>query len=1346
MKKAKTIAIVLLLVLSFFLVPQAYALQVKNTWILFAEAPEGIGGGGDVVFYNNALYILRGGGSSDFWKLDIGSMLWTSLANLPDAAEWGASMAFDGERYIYVTKGSTFGGLGTSKEFWRYDTSQDHWEDLPDTPEGVTTIGSICFADGFVYLRTGASWPSNAFYRYSIDTQIWETKASGPIVWNTHGTPTVMTYDGIRYIYTFQGGHQLIPPGLDELLLDAIWRYDTLDNEWLELGHDEELERADLIYANGGLYALNEYSIYNFELFGLSTNAWKKLPDVPCGIGIWNSLGPGASLEFDGSRYIYALNGGNNKRIYRYCVSLVLGPDSFGYKCLDSNTPTGPTYDWIEISDTGTVVLPNSDDQWVVGINLGFFFNYYGTDYSQLAIGNNGLLFSGIGTSQYVNDPITQSPRIHGFIAPFWDDIVTWGSAGAIYYQTLGIAPNRKFVVEWYDNQHYSSSSSGITFEAILYEGTNNILFQYKDVDFGSVSGAVGGDNPPYDNGGSATVGIEDPTGTIGLQYSFNEQVITLGLAILFKFPPFTGTNMYLSMNAPASMDHGNTMTYTLYYNDFGDVAAQNVVLQAILSSNVDFVSASDGGTYDSPTRKVTWNIGTVPAFPSGRGSRTVTVTIPSSVPVGTVIQTEASISTTTLETRYDDNSASARTTVTGSSLPPNVGVGPILGNPGGTPSVYWTTPITFTYNAPTATGVDIRIHFDSGGPDITGSMTGGPPTWTHTTTFYPRTGHAAVTYTVLGTAGPIPALPSTIRVLRTATGQVEVVNFKDYVKNVLPNEWIPSWDMNALKAGAMAVKTYAWYWTIHQKYPGQNYDVKDSTADQVYVPGTSSPRTNQAVEETWNWVMTKTGEIFQAQYDSGTAGSPDPLYPGRMSQWGTQYWAETGKDWQWIVHYYYDPIEGPLVSSVTFGIYVDPAGYIYDVSTDERISGATVWLQRPDGEGDWENVPTGQIPAIMQPDVNPQVTGADGQYQWDVLEGSYRVHVEAPGYYPADSIVVNIPPPVTDLHVGLTQLPPPPDPIPPTTTLTIGDPKYTDPSGNVYVTSATPITLLAEDNVDGSGVATTGYRIRNEAYNFGWTATAPPIEFYLTGLADGLYFIDYNSTDNVGNIESTQTNSTTLDNSGPLIIVENPHAGWALQGGVTFIASASDLSGTHSLNFSIREANGGQGIPVGFEDIPATYDAITGRWNWYFNTLQLPDGYYIVLVNAEDNLGHTASTTVPYSIRNWAVLKLLPATQNNKAGRTMPVKFALRVNASVDPNQPFVYNEELTITIYATSNPSNILQTSTFGDTARDYRIISVSELYITNFQTLKTPMQYRVSVYRGTFRIDYFSFATVK
>jgi uncharacterized repeat protein (TIGR01451 family) len=111
---------------------------------------------------------------------------------------------------------------------------------------------------------------------------------------------------------------------------------------------------------------------------------------------------------------------------------------------------------------------------------------------------------------------------------------------------------------------------------------------------------------------------------------------------------------------------------------------------------------------------------------------------------------------------------------------------------------------------------------------------------------------------------------------------------------------------------------------------------------------------------------------------------------------------------------------------TIKFSFYIDPAGYVYDVSTGERIPGASVWLQRPDGNGGWANVPIGETPAVMLPDINPIITNPDGQYQWDVLEGSYRVHVEAPGYSPADSIVVSIPPPVTDLYVGLKSIAPP--------------------------------------------------------------------------------------------------------------------------------------------------------------------------------------------------------------------------------------------------------------------------------------------------------------------------------
>jgi parallel beta-helix repeat protein len=315
---------------------------------------------------------------------------------------------------------------------------------------------------------------------------------------------------------------------------------------------------------------------------------------------------------------------------------------------------------------------------------------------------------------------------------------------------------------------------------------------------------------------------------------------------------------------------------------------------------------------------------------------------------------------------------------------------------------------------------------------------------------------------------------------------------------------------------------------------------------------------------------------------------------------------------------------------------------------------------------------------------------------------------------------------------------------IPPRTIFDVGEPKYVI-EGVAYLTSATPIELVAEDNAGGSGIASTTYRIYNATYDSGWITYKEP--FYLTGLSDGTYQIDYNSTDYAGNVEPTNTVTVILDNNGPLITLLNPPVGWALQDGVTFIVDVADArSGVSSVSISVREADGGEGRPVGFEDLPAIYDSTTGKWTLFFDTLQLPDGYYIIIVKAKDNLGNTCHITVQYSIRNWAVLELLPASENNKAGRTMPVKFALRVAASVDPNQPFVYNEDLTIIIYSKNDPNTILQISTFGDTARDYRINTISELYITNFQTLKTPTMYVVEIYRNGMLIGAFEFETVK
>ena len=65
--------------------------------------------------------------------------------------------------------------------------------------------------------------------------------------------------------------------------------------------------------------------------------------------------------------------------------------------------------------------------------------------------------------------------------------------------------------------------------------------------------------------------------------------------------------------------------------------------------------------------------------------------------------------------------------------------------------------------------------------------------------------------------AGPRqPSRRPAIRVYRQATGAVDTVDFRTYLKNVLSREWIGWWTTESLRSGALAVQAYAWYQVLH--------------------------------------------------------------------------------------------------------------------------------------------------------------------------------------------------------------------------------------------------------------------------------------------------------------------------------------------------------------------------------------------------------------------------------------------------------------------------------------------------------------------------------------------------
>jgi hypothetical protein len=99
----------------------------------------------------------------------------------------------------------------------------------------------------------------------------------------------------------------------------------------------------------------------------------------------------------------------------------------------------------------------------------------------------------------------------------------------------------------------------------------------------------------------------------------------------------------------------------------------------------------------------------------------------------------------------------------------------------------------------------------------------------------------------------------------------------------------------------------------------------------------------------------------------------------------------------------------------------IDPSGYVYAVADPTlRISGAVVTLERFDGIA---YVPLDAIADYgeFEPLDNPQITGSDGRYGWDVIAGTYRVTVSKDGCDTVTSAPVAVPPPVTDLNIGLT-------------------------------------------------------------------------------------------------------------------------------------------------------------------------------------------------------------------------------------------------------------------------------------------------------------------------------------
>ncbi len=124
-------------------------------------------------------------------------------------------------------------------------------------------------------------------------------------------------------------------------------------------------------------------------------------------------------------------------------------------------------------------------------------------------------------------------------------------------------------------------------------------------------------------------------------------------------------------------------------------------------------------------------------------------------------------------------------------------------------------------------------------------------------------------------TASATTPTPSgdTIRVYRSATGQIDVLDIEaQYLPYVVAaeNDIAP---FESMKAQAVASRTYAYYKKEHPS--GTNFDVYDDTRDQVYNPGlVLTDNIKNSVSQTNRIVLRWGGVTICSFYVSGTGGT----------------------------------------------------------------------------------------------------------------------------------------------------------------------------------------------------------------------------------------------------------------------------------------------------------------------------------------------------------------------------------------------------------------------------------------------------------------------------------------
>ncbi len=222
---------------------------------------------------------------------------WTALADTPESGGYGQALEGTGDA-LYLVKGYS---ASSAQDFWKYDPVADAWSPMSTSglPSGTMRNGATLEHDGGdrLYALAGARYSDSdrrAFWQFSFAADAWSQKADTPCAQGAGDATTWSDTDGVLYAMIGSSGHDRCfakyAPGTN------TWT--TLANTPAGIDDGASLEWAggQYLYALRGEYHESSPAVQDFWRYDTFADSWSSMADIPEADGV----GDGGSLLWAG--------------------------------------------------------------------------------------------------------------------------------------------------------------------------------------------------------------------------------------------------------------------------------------------------------------------------------------------------------------------------------------------------------------------------------------------------------------------------------------------------------------------------------------------------------------------------------------------------------------------------------------------------------------------------------------------------------------------------------------------------------------------------------------------------------------------------------------------------------------------------------------------------------------------------------------------------------------------------------------------------------------------------------------------------------------------------------------